>query len=267
LKVFISCDIEGITTTTIWDETCTQTKPEIAGRHAEQMTLEVLAACEGAIAAGADYILVKDAHESATNIDITRLPECVEVMRGWTGHPYSMATGVDKSFDAAMFIGYHSAAGRCGSPLSHTLSGKPFWVKINGIKCSEFRLYSWACALESVPTVFLAGDRMLCEDSADIHPMLKTVAVKDGCGGMTKSLSPTLALKMIREESEKALKQDLKKALCKLPDEFKLEICYKDHRNAVAMSYFPGFTRMDDNTIGLSTNDYFEVLRAVQFVL
>jgi hypothetical protein len=26
MRAFISCDIEGITTTTIWDESCTQTK-------------------------------------------------------------------------------------------------------------------------------------------------------------------------------------------------------------------------------------------------
>lgn len=267
MRVFISCDIEGITTTTVWDETCTQTKTEIAGAHAAQMTREVKAACEGAVAAGADYILVKDAHETATNIDTTALPECVEIIRGWSGHPYSMATGVDKSFDAAMFIGYHAASGRCGNPLSHTMATRMFYVKINGVKCSEFQLYSWACALEGVPTVFLAGDRTLCDDSKDLHPMLMSVAVKDGLGGMTKSLSPMLAIRKIREESEKALRQDLKKALCILPAEFELEVCYKEHKNAVAMSWFPGFKQIDDNTIRLYTKDYFEVLRAVQFVI
>ncbi|MEG2939910.1 MAG: M55 family metallopeptidase, partial [Oscillospiraceae bacterium] len=88
MRVFISCDIEGITTTTLWDETHTQTQQSIAAPHAQQMTLEVKAACEGAIAAGADYILVKDAHGSGTNIDITQLPECVEVIRNWSGTPY-----------------------------------------------------------------------------------------------------------------------------------------------------------------------------------
>jgi D-amino peptidase len=267
MRVFISCDMEGVTTTTAWDETCTQAKPEIAGPHAAQMTREAKAACEGAVAAGADYILLKDAHDYATNIDITQLPECVEIERGWCGHPYSMVTGVDRSFDAAVFVGYHAAAGRLGSPLSHTMSTKIFHTKLNGVKCSEFHLYSWACALEGVPTVFLAGDRTLCEDSKGLHPMLKTVAVKDGLGGMTKSLSPALALKKIREESEKALRQDLKKALCSLPAEFEFEVCYKEHKNAVAMTWFPGFRQVDDNTIRLNTKEYFEVLRAAQFVL
>ena len=266
MKVFISCDIEGVTTTTLWDETCVLTKPTIAGPHAEQMTQEVKAACEGAIAAGADYILVKDAHETGTNIDIRELPECVEIMRSWNGHPYSMATGVDKSFDAAMFIGYHAAAGRIGNPLSHTMTRRIFYVKLNGVKCSEFQLYSWACALEGVPTVFLTGDKTLCEDSKKLHPSLVTLAVKDGFGGATKSLAPARSLKLIREESEKALKQDLTKALCTLPKEFELEFCYKEHKDAAAMAWYPGFERIDDNTIRMHTTDYFEVLRAVQFV-
>ena len=267
MRVFISCDIEGIATTTLWDETSTQTKPELASRHAEQMTREVRAACEGAVAAGADFILVRDAHGTATNIDPSQLPECAELIRGWNGHPNLMVYGVDHSFDAAMFVGYHSAAGREGSPLSHTMTLRPFWVKLNGVKCSEFRLYSWACALEGVPTVFLAGDRMLCEDSAGIHPRLRTVAVKDGLGGSTRSISPALAIRKIREESEAALRQDLTQALCALPKEFMLEVCYKEHANAVRASFFPGFTQTDDNTVTLRTMDYFEVLRAAAFIL
>ncbi len=268
MRVFISCDIEGITTTTVSEEINTQAKPERAGRHAEQMTREVVAACEGAVAAGADYILVRDAHGAATNIDATQLPACAELMRGWSGHPYLMAEGVDRSFSAAMFVGYHSAAGRNGNPLSHTVSSlRVFSVKLNGATCSEFRLYSWACALEGVPTVFLTGDKMLCDDSEGIHPMLRSVAVKDGCGGMTRAISPALAVTRIREESEKALRQDLKRALCELPREYVLEVSYKDQANAVKMSHFPGVVKADDNTVRLTTKNYFEVLRAASFIL
>lgn len=267
MKVFISADIEGITTTTIWPEA---TKGEYGYPAAcEQMTREVVAACEGAIAAGADEIVVKDSHSSGTNMDPTKFPECVQLIRNWSGHPYSMVAGIDKSFDAAMFVGYHSAAGRDGNPLSHTMSGDPLWVKINGRKASEFMIYSWACALEGIPTVFLAGDRMLCDDYADLHPELVSVAVKDGFGGLTKSISPALACKRIRAEAERALKQDLskEKALCKLPEEFTLDICYRQHPIATKRSFFPGFQKVDDNTIEMKSKDYFEVLRAINFLI
>ena len=85
MKVFISADIEGTAFTTVWPEA---TKGEIDYlRAARQMTMEVKAACEGAIAAGAEYILVKDAHSTGTNIDLNELPSCCELIRSGNGSP------------------------------------------------------------------------------------------------------------------------------------------------------------------------------------
>jgi len=63
MKIFINADIEGVTTTTRWEETGSNNASYFP--HAMQMTNEVLAACEGALAAGATEIVVKDAHGSA----------------------------------------------------------------------------------------------------------------------------------------------------------------------------------------------------------
>ena len=265
MRVFISADIEGTTFTTLWDET--ERGKDIYPAAAQQMTREIKAACEGAIAAGADYILVNDAHDEAINLDVSQLPECVEVIRGWSGNPMGMVDGVDESFDAAMFVGYHSAAGQCGNPLSHTYTTKTTSVKLNGVPCSEFMLYSWACALKGVPTVLLSGDKMLTEDSRDLHPMLYTVAVKDGFGGSTKCLNPGLACKKIREAAENALKQDLSKAGTEIPKHFVFEISYKEHKDAVRRSFFPGFSFIGDNTIRMETDDFMDVLTAVEFIL
>ena len=265
MRVFISADIEGIATTTIWPQA---SKGEIGYPEAcQEMTREVVAACEGAIAAGADYIRVKDAHGSGTNIDPQQLPECVELTRSSCGSPWSMVYGVTDGFDAAMFVGYHCAAGREGNPLSHTETTSTVYVKLNGVKCSEFMLYSWACAKANVPSVMLAGDRMLCEDSASLHPKLITVPVKYGYGGSTTSLQPRLAQERIREAAKRALEQDLTNAICKVPDNFTLEICFKEQVKATRASFYPGFEKIDDNTICMETNDYYEVLRAVVWVL
>lgn len=265
MRVFISVDIEGTDLATAWEET--RRNEYNFDRQRAQMTDEVKAACEGAIAAGADYILVNDAHGSGLNIDASQLPECVEVIRGWSGHYLCMADGVDESFDAAMFVGYHAAAGRNGNPLSHTESRRPCRVLLNGKTGSEFLLYSWACAMYGVPTVFLSGDRMLTEDSCGLHPGLHTVAVKDGFGGMTRNLHPKAACDQIRRQAEASLKQDLAKAKIALPERFVFEISYKEHVDAVRRSFYPGFRLTDDRTIVMETDDYTDVLRAVQFVL
>ena len=265
MRVFISADIEGIVGTTSWDETGA-TKPGYPAA-CQQMTAEVKAACEGAVAAGADYILIKDAHGSSRNLDISQFPACVEVIRGGSGLPFSMAYGVDESFDAAFFIGYHSPAGFNQNPLSHTYSTKTTCITLNGKPCSEFMLYSWAAASVGVPTVLLAGDKALCEESTWLHPSLKTVAVKDGLGGCTRSINPALACKRIKEAAEAALKQDLKAAACtSIPEQFDLVISYKEHPMAVKMSYYPGCELIGDRTIRLQTDDLIEVLRAVLFI-
>lgn len=265
MRVFISADIEGITTTTLWEE-CNRTQATYAAA-VQQMTNEVRAACEGAIAAGAESILVKDAHASGTNLDIRQLPCCVELIRSGCGHPYTMAYGVEQGFDAAMFIGYHSAAGRNGNPLSHTFSRRPFEVRLNGRLCSEFMLFSLVANYEKVPPVLLTGDKMLCEDSAGMYPLLKTVAVKDGFGSMTRSIHPELACERIREAAREALSQDLTKGLIPMPEKFVFEVTYKEHENAVSMSYYPGFALVGDRTIRMETTDYVDVVRAVKFVL
>lgn len=265
MRVFISADIEGIATTTIWPQA---SKGEIGYAEAcDEMTKEVAAACEGAIKAGADYIRVKDAHGSGTNIDPQQLPRCVELTRGSCGSPWSMVYGITDGFDAAMYIGYHCAAGREGNPLSHTETTSTVYIKLNGVKCSEFQLYSWAAAIAGVPSVFLAGDQMLIDDSSALHPNLIAVPVKRGFGGTTTSISPAVAQEQIREGAEKALRQDLSKAHCKLPSEFTLEICFKEHTKAIRASFFPGFERVDDNTIKMHTTDYYEILRAIVWVL
>ncbi len=265
MKVFISADIEGVTTTTVWSE-CEDDKSRYA-RNADMMTKEVVAACEGAYAAGATEIVVKDAHGNGLNIDIHQLPEYVTLARGWSGHPYAMVEGIDKSFDACMFIGYHSAASRGGNPLSHTYSGRNVYTKVNGVLASEFMLYSYAVALEGVPSVFLSGDKMLCEESAKLHPLLVTTAVKDGYGALTVNYNPKKTLRAIRENAEKSLRQDLSRAKITLPDEFELEICFKDHKHATEMSYFPGVCLKEMNTIVYKTKSYYDLLNTFRFII
>ena len=268
MKVFISCDIEGTATTTRWEQTYTAPeKQSWSAPFQAQMTKEVVAACNGAIRAGATEILVRDAHGAACNIDPDALPECAKLKRNWSGPPYAMVDGIDPTFDAAIFIGYHSAAGREGSPLSHTVRTSMNYIKVNGKKYSEFDFYSAACALEGVPSVFLSGDKMLCEDSAGIHPCLKTVAVKEGHGGSTTSISPSLACKKIEEGVYEALKQDFKGKLMTPPEHYTMEVSYKDHTVATKMSYFPGFSKKDDNTIVTETDNLIDLLTAIRFIL
>ena len=80
MRVFISADIEGTCGITDWAETERST-PDDYKPFQKQMTREVKAACKGALDAGAEGILLKDAHDSARNIGVSALPEKVPDLR------------------------------------------------------------------------------------------------------------------------------------------------------------------------------------------
>jgi D-amino peptidase len=265
MKVYISADIEGITGTTHWDET-ENDKPDYRESR-QQMTAEVAAACEGAFEAGASEVWVKDAHGSGRNIIAANLPLQTWLLRGWSGHPFLMVEGLDATFQAAMMIGYHSPAGSSANPLAHTISGSDSYIKINEIYASEFMIHTYAAALVKVPVVFLSGDAALCEEAAALVPGLTGVAVKQGLGNSTINLHPRLARERIKAGVKQSLQGDLTHCQVELPGHFSVEIRYKDHTRAYRYSYFPGASLKGPNTIQFETNDYFEVLRLLSFVL
>jgi D-amino peptidase len=264
MKVFISADIEGVNGSTNWNETDRAHNDYPV--FSEQMTAEVVAACEGALEAGAKEIWVKDAHGSGRNIIASKLPVEVKLVRGWSGHPYSMVDGIDSTFQALMFVGYHSRAGSSANPLAHTMSLADSYVKINGRFASELMMNSYTAALENVPVVFAAGDAGLIEDAVDLIPGLTGVAVKQCLGSSTINIQPQLAVAKIREGAKKALSGDLKQCLLTLPKKFKLEVGYRDHFKAYKNSFYPGASLVDALTIQYSANNYFDVLRFFAYI-
>ena len=266
MKVYISADIEGIATTVKWPETWPSDREY--PYHAEEMTQEVLACCRAAIDAGATEIVIKDAHGPGTNIDIKQLPACCRVIKGWSGHPYEMVQDIDDSFDACLFIGYHSEAGGIGNPMSHTMTTRTQHVRINGMPASEFTIYSLCAAYEGVPTVFLSGDAALCASAEDFYPWLITAPVKSGEGSSVCSLAPEAAWSLIYDKTREALTEGLAEAkLPVFPEWYEVEVEYKEHTDACNMQYFPGCRRIDSHTIGFETNDFYTMVQTLKFVL
>lgn len=266
MKVFISADIEGVTGVTVADETNADHKD--FPRFARQMSREVAAACEGALAAGATEIVVKDAHWTARNIDASMLPRQAKLDRGWSGHPQSMTDGLDDSFVASMFIGYHSRAGSAGNPLAHTMVGTTVQeIKINDIPTSEFHVSTYTSNMHGVPTVFLSGDEALCKEATAQVEGMETFATFKGTGPSTLSVHPDVAVEGIRASAEKALKGDLLHLLKTNPAHFRVEIEYKQAPLAYRRSFYPGATLNNERFITFETSDWFDVLCLFGFVL
>lgn len=258
MKIYLTCDMEGIATTCSFDDGL-PAFPQYP-LHCAQLTREVVAACEGAIAAGATEIVINDAHNTGTNLEPVELPACCRIIRGWSGHPYLMVEGLDASFDAVMFVGYHSGASATGNPLAHTLSLKFRTVKLNGAFLNEFMLFSLCARREGVPVVYLSGDRQLCEQQQAVMPGLVTTAVKEGFGATSIAWSPAGAIQRIRQDAERALKQDLASACPPLPERFELEVEFLHAHDAYKCRFYPGVRPAGDTMLCFTHSDLFEVM-------
>lgn len=265
MKVFISADIEGINGICDWDET--EYGHNRYFEFQRQMTNEVKMACEGAKNAGADEILVKDAHDSAMNLLVNELPEYITLHRGWEVNICSMMAGLDKSFDAVIFIGYHSPSRSEGNSLSHTMNTKIWHVKINGVIASEFDINSLYASYLGVPVAFLSGDLNLTSLVKQVNPNIEVVATKAGQRGATVSKHPKVTNQAILETVEKSLKKNLTNNVVKLPEKFDIEIQYRTHQAAHRAALYPGCKLSGSDAITFSSNDYYEVLRMFKFNL
>lgn len=263
MKVFIGCDIEGVTGVTYWHET--ENTKEDYDRSCIQMTREVNACCLGVLE---EYphaeILVKDSHGRANNLIMEDLPRQVKIMRGWGQHEDLMVEAMDESYDAVMFVGYHSASGKNTNPLSHTYRGSFNFVKLNGLISSEFYLMSIIADQYKVKPIFISGDKGVCLDAQTLVTNIETVEVKECIGSATINIHPHLAVDLIKEGAKKAIK-NMESITFEAPKTYHLEVSFKKHTDALRCSRFDKATLTDDITIEYKTDDYNEFSKFLAF--
>jgi len=203
MKVYISCDMEGISGVVAGPQTRMGEKEYERAR--KLMTAEVNAAIKGAIAGGATEIVVNDSHGSMRNILIEELNPAAQLITG-SPKPLSMMQGIDETFDAAFFVGYHAQAGTAYSVLDHTYSGIVYQVALSGQPVGETGLNAALAGHFGVPVVLVTGDKLLTEEARSLLGPIKVVAVKESyCRSAAKCQPPSVVHKLIEEAAHRAL--------------------------------------------------------------
>jgi len=258
LKVFISVDMEGVSGLIHWDETSEGGADYPLFR--KLMTEETNAAIAGALEAGATEIVVRDSHGSARNIlpDLLR-PEA-RLIREWNG-PLSMMEGIDKTFDAVVFVGYHARAGTPDAVLKHTMSLALYDVILNGVRMPEGAWNAAIAGYFDVPVVFLSGDSAICRQIKEIAGSIETVAVKDGMGPAASMVHPTVARQMIQKGVAAALKNLKAYKPYKPSPPYKLEIVFSDENQARRASYIPGADRTGERSVAFTSADLMDIVK------
>ena len=269
MKLYISADMEGVAGITAVEQTNPVGQPEYA-RSCELMTAEVNAACEGAIAAGATDIVVNDAHWNMRNVIHEALPASVRLIRG-SLKPLSMNEGLDPTFAAAAFVGYHAGAGTQDAVLDHTYTDETLHaVRINGEPCSEARINAAVAGAFGVPVVFLSGDQQACADAKRFLPWAQTVEVKQAIGRYAAaSLSPSQARERIKAGIEAGLRERERRGA--KPYAFEtpvtLELDFTLTAKADAAAILPGAERVSGRTVRFAGEDFLTVFRAFRALM
>jgi D-amino peptidase len=176
VRILISADMEGVTGVTFPDDVAPGS-PRWS-YHRTLFTGDVNAAIRGFFDAGAEEVLVNDAHADKRNLLLDQLDPRASMLIG-THKPWSMMEGIDRGYDAVAFIGYHAGAGQQGV-LSHTyLPNMITGVWLNGAPCSEGYMNAALAHEFGVPVVLVTGDDCAMEDAKTYAPDAKLVAVKE----------------------------------------------------------------------------------------
>jgi D-amino peptidase len=265
-KVFVSVDMEGIWGV-VASEQVNSTSPEYTAAR-RWMAEDVNAVIAGLIEAGAGEIVVNDSHGSMRNIVADALNPKASLISG-SPKPLSMMQGIDSSFDAVVFVGYHARAGTTASILDHTISSATVRaIRINGQEMPEMGINAAIASYYKVPVILLTGDSETCRmASALLGDAVVTVAVKDG-------ISRTAARMVPAEEARKRLKDAAREALAKrsriapfrLAGPYTFEVDFHNAGQAELPSLLPNVKRGNSRGLSFTSADYiegFKLLRAI----
>ena len=194
--MYISVDLEGIAGISTIDQiTRGGTGYPAAARL---MTAEANAAIAGAFDAGASEVTVNDGHGTMDNLSAPDLDNRVRLITG-TPKAQNMVQGLSSGFDAAIFIGYHGAAGSTGV-LAHTVTSHFAQVRLDGLSVSEADINALYASAQGVPVAFISGDDIISADATRLMPNATKVAVKEAIGwSSANSLHPTESGSAIRQ--------------------------------------------------------------------
>jgi D-amino peptidase len=265
LKVYISVDMEGVAGTVTADQLLPSGFEYERFRHF--MTNETLAAIRAAKEAGAGDIVVSDSHGNGENLLIEEFPKDVEIVRSWPRHGGMMA-GLDSSFGAAMFVGYHASTTNPKGVRAHTFSSAHYArVTLNGNAVTEGEYNAAYAGAKGVPVIFVSGDDVATAEIKSRLGDIETVETKKSLGfHSAETLTPAASCDKIYAGAKAAFARlhDFKPYVIKTP--VTLEITFKNYTPAELLSYLRVVQRVDSHTIRFVGKDMDEIDDFEEFV-
>ncbi|HEX9754686.1 MAG TPA: M55 family metallopeptidase [Gemmatimonadales bacterium] len=246
LRIFVSVDMEGIGGIGTGAMTNSDGKDYATGR--DLMTAEVNAVVAAILERGPAEILVNDSHGDAQNLLHTRLDSRVQYIQG-SIKPFGMMQGLERGYDAVIFLGYHARAGATGGFLAHTGSGAVKGLWINGVEVGEGGLNAYYAGAMDVPVVLAAGDSAFTVEFRALVPT-RTVATKVAIGSSVARLLHPDTVRVRLAGAVRAALDDLGNARPLRPTEpVTVRLRFDGTTRPDILEAIPGVRRVDGYTV------------------
>jgi D-amino peptidase len=261
VKVFISLDMEGVAGIVDWAQCRPPGQPYEEGRAL--LLAEVNAAIDGAVAGGATEILCNDSHGAMNNLNPASLHGRAAYVAG-RHKPRYMMEGLDDSFDAVFFVGYHGSVSGESSVLSHTYN--PAVISralLNGVACGESGINALVALGHGVPVALITGDQVTMAEAEPFMPRVEQVAVK---GSVTRfaavSAHPEQAREMIYDGAQQALQRLGSIPLPDIERPAQLDVEMQTADMAEVASWVTGVRRSGTRSVRIQGDDPLQVYRS-----
>jgi D-amino peptidase len=267
VKVYISADMEGITGVASADQLGPGGFEYQQAR--EWMTGEVLAAIQGARAAGATEFVISDSHGNGESLLIDKFPTDIPItiVRSFP-RPLGMMEGIDSSFAAVMFVGYHAATTSTTGVRAHTISSALLTrIALNDVPQSEAGLNAAIAAQYGVPVVMITGDDQIVAETKQRLGNIEGVIVKRAVGfHSAATLTPEAGQRLIRERAKVALERRAEMRPYTVTAPINVDVSMKNYRPIELLTYLPNVKRVDSHTVRFVGKNMVEVSKFLEFV-
>lgn len=261
MKLFMTVDMEGITG--LVDPTFVNSSMQHYTRGQQLMTDEANHVIDAAFQAGCREVIVNDSHSKMNNLLIEKLHPEAKLISG-NVKPFSMMQGLDASFDAAVFLGYHARASMKGV-LSHTMIFGVRHMYINDMVIGEFGFNAYLAGYYGVPVVMVAGDDEIAKEAEALIPGITTAIVKEQVSRTSAvCLTPHKSGRLLREKTAQALQNLEKVKPLTPPDNPLLRIEFANYGQAEWANLLPG-THIEEGTtiVSYRAKDILEAYKAM----
>jgi D-amino peptidase len=260
MRIYISIDMEGVAGIT--DRRQVHRGNDDYEHARTLMAGEANAVTAAAFDAGAETVVVNDAHGDLCNLRPGDIDERARLQIGSGKMPHGMIFGADSGIDAALFIGYHAMAGTAGGVLEHSYSSAIVaGIRVNGQDWGEAELNAAILGAHGIPVALVSGDDLLCEQIAKTLPEVTTVVVKDGLGyRAARSMSPAAARAALADATRRALSEPLP-APFRPATPYHIEVDFLTTAMAEAAALVPGARRAGPRAVAAQSTSIDEIGR------